>query len=115
MMQDNLNQQENQMSKPNTDQPTPLVVAGEATEVPETAPVEKKGRVRKALKKVGTTLKENKTTAIAVGGLVILMGGSAYLGRQTAPSNDPQPETEDVNYDAEIAELDAAEAETPVA
>jgi hypothetical protein len=114
-MQDNLNQQENQMSKPTTDQPNPFVVAGEATDVTATAPVEKKGRIRKTFKKVGTTISENKTTALAVVGLGFLMGGSAYLGRKTAPSNDSQPETDVPNHDGEYLELDATETDTTVA
>lgn len=116
MMQDNLNQQENQMSKPNTDQPTPLVVAGEATEVPETTPVvKKKLRTRISESKPVVFLKEHKTAVIATVGLGALVGGSAYLGRKSAPSTDLLIlEPLDVTYDDQD-ELDANEADTTVA
>lgn len=88
------------MSKPNTDQPTPLVVAGEATEVAAETVV-KKQRIRTAGKKTLTWVKEHKKTTIAVVGLGSLIVVSSLAGRTNDPSSDENSSAPDVTPDVE--------------
>lgn len=99
------------MSKPNTNE-QPTVVEGVVIDHPA-APAKEKGRVRKTIGKVVTTVKEHKKAAIAAAGLVVLTGGAAYLGRSTAPTCDEHAEV-DTDTD-DVYELDAVQAETEIA